>query len=119
MDNNKNKNQKTSTGLDQNVAAMLSYILGFITGIIFLVIEKENKFVRFHAMQSIVVFGALFVIGFFIAWVPIIGALIGALMSPITLVIWIILVMKSYKNEWYEFPIAGKIAKEQVEKINL
>jgi len=119
MDDDKNKNQKTSTGLDQNIAAMLSYILGFITGIIFLIIEKENKFVRFHAMQSIVVFGAIFLIGLVIGWVPIIGWLIGALISPISLVIWIILLMKSYKNEWYEFPIAGKIAKEQVDKINL
>lgn len=117
MDNN--KNQKTSIGLEQNIAAMLSYILGFITGIIFLLVEKENKFVRFHAMQSIVVFGAIFLIGVVIGWVPIIGWLIGALISPIALVIWIILLIKSYKNEWYEFPIAGKIAKEQVNKINL
>ncbi|NBI07952.1 DUF4870 domain-containing protein [Senegalia massiliensis] len=117
MDNN--KNQKTSIGLEQNIAAMLSYILGFITGIIFLLVEKENKFVRFHAMQSIVVFGAIFLIGVVIGWVPIIGWLIGALSSPIILVIWIILLIKSYKNEWYEFPIAGKIAKEQVNKINL
>ena len=47
--------EKTSTGLDENVAGLLCYILGWITGIVFLVIEPDNKFVRFHALQSIIV----------------------------------------------------------------
>ncbi|MGO1478964.1 DUF4870 domain-containing protein [Senegalia sp. (in: firmicutes)] len=117
MDDDKSK--KTSSGLDQNIAAMLSYVFGFITGIIFLVIEKENKFIRFHAMQSIIISGAIFVVGIVIGWIPIIGWLISLLLAPISFVIWIILLIKAYKNEWYEFPIAGKIAKEQVNKINL
>ncbi len=54
---------KTSTGIHAEMAALLCYILGFITGIIFYVIEKDNKFVRFHAMQSIITFGGFFVIG--------------------------------------------------------
>ncbi|MDP3142898.1 MAG: hypothetical protein Q8N14_02985, partial [Candidatus Omnitrophota bacterium] len=54
---------KTSTGIEPKVAGLLSYLLGFITGVIFLLIEKENKFVRFHALQSIIVFGFLFVLG--------------------------------------------------------
>ena len=49
----------TSTGIQPNVAALLSYLLGWVTGLIFFLIEKDNKFVRFHAMQSIIVFGAL------------------------------------------------------------
>ena len=53
---------KTSSGMQANVAGLLCYLLGVITGIIFILIEKENKFVRFHAMQSIIVFGGLFVI---------------------------------------------------------
>ena len=56
----------TSSGLTENVAGLLCYVLGWITGVIFLLIESENKFVRYHAMQSIVVFGALNAIGFFI-----------------------------------------------------
>jgi uncharacterized membrane protein len=53
---------KSSTGMQPNVAALLSYVLGWITGLIFFLIEKENKFVRFHAAQSLVVFGALTVL---------------------------------------------------------
>ena len=53
---------KTSTGIQPNVAGLLAYVVGFVTGIIFFVIEKENKFVRFHAMQCILSSAALFVL---------------------------------------------------------
>ena len=53
---------KSSLGLDPNVAALLSYLGGFVSGIIIFVLEKDNKFVRFHAMQSLILFGALFVL---------------------------------------------------------
>jgi len=45
---------KTALGIDENIEGLLCYVLGFITGILFLVLEKDNKFIRFHAMQSIV-----------------------------------------------------------------
>ena len=51
--------EKTSTGLDENVAGLLCYVLGWVSGLVFILIEQENNFVRFHAMQSIIVFGAL------------------------------------------------------------
>ncbi len=49
---------KSSTGLDENVAGLLCYVLGWVSGLVFFLIEKESKFVKYHAMQSIVVFGA-------------------------------------------------------------
>lgn len=62
--------QKSSTGLDEHVAGFLCYILGFITGIVFLVVEKESRFVKFHAMQSTITFLGLFIISFIISWIP-------------------------------------------------
>ena len=56
--------EKTSLGLDENVEALLSYILGWVTGIVFLVIEKNSKFVRFHAMQSTITFLGFTVLSF-------------------------------------------------------
>ncbi len=52
----------STTSLEPNVAGLLCYLAAWITGLIFILIEKENKFVRFHAMQSIVTFGAIFVV---------------------------------------------------------
>ena len=62
---------KTSTGIQPNVAALLAYLLGVVSGLIFFLIEKENKFVKFHAMQSIIVSGGLFVVSFVLMFIPI------------------------------------------------
>jgi len=103
---------KSSTGIQPNVAALLSYLAGFITGIIFFVIEKENKFVRFHAMQSIVTFGVLFVAGIFMAFIPVIGPIVGMLIWILELVLWVILMVKAYNGEKFKLPIAGDFAEK-------
>lgn len=113
-------------GLDENVAGTLSYVLGFVTGIVFLLIEDDNEFVRFHAAQSIVVFGALFVLGWglsllqgilglsgiaYVGWMlaAILG-LAGMFVSLVALVLWIMLMVKAYNGERYALPIAGGLA---------
>jgi len=111
-----------------NVAGLLTYILGFITGIIFLVIEpyKNDKFVRFHAFQSIFFNVALVV--FWIAYLilssilgfvslGILAMLMGLLGLVITLAIlayWIFLMYKAYNNELYKIPFIGDLAAKQV-----
>lgn len=117
MDNNKDTG--SSTSLAPNIAAMLTYVLGFITGIIFIIIEKENKFVRFHAMQSIIISASLLILSIVLGFVPIIGWLISLLITPFTFVLWVVLIYKAYNNEWFELPVIGKIAREQVDKINM
>ena len=105
---------KTSMGLEANVAALLSYLLGFITGIVFFIIEKDNKFVRFHALQSIITFGILFVLGFVLGFMPFIGYMLGYLMWVIDIILWIILMIKAYQGEKFKLPIIGDIAEKQV-----
>ena len=103
---------KTSTGMQPNVAACLSYVGWFVTGIIFYVIEKENKFVRFHAMQSIISFAFLFVVSFVLGFIPIIGWAIGMLVSLTALILWIILMIKAFQGEKFKLPIVGDIAEQ-------
>ena len=111
---------KTSTGLEENIAGLLSYVLGWITGIIFLLIEKENKFVRFHAMQSIVTFGALTVISIvlsILAIIPYIGivfSIIGWLIGVLGFILWIVLMIKAYQGAMYKVPWAGNMAEKWV-----
>ncbi|MGM0381091.1 MAG: DUF4870 domain-containing protein [bacterium] len=116
----------TSTGMEPNVAGALSYLLGVITGILFYVIEKENEFIRFHAMQSIILFGGLFVAGTLLsvvvtilAVIPIIGWIIAALLSlfsllltPFIIALWVYLMYKAFNGERYELPLVGKYARE-------
>jgi len=106
---------KTSTGLEQNVAALLCYVVGFVSGIIFLVIEKDNKVVRFHAMQSTVTFLPLFIGQIVIGYIPIIGML-SILIGLLSLVLWIILMIKAYQGEMFKLPIAGDIAENLLNK---
>ena len=108
---------KGGTGLQSNIAGALAYFLGPITGILFLLIEKNNKFVRFHAMQSTLTFGGIFVLNIVLGFIPILGWIAGSLISLVSLILWIFLMYKAFNNEEYELPVIGDIARKQVEKI--
>ncbi|MDD5255210.1 MAG: DUF4870 domain-containing protein [Candidatus Omnitrophica bacterium] len=103
---------KTSIGIQANLAAALSYLAGFVTGIIFYVLEKENKFVRFHAMQSIVAFGFLFVAMMLIGIVPFIGWAIAFLLWVASIILWVLLMVKAYQGVTFKLPVAGDIAEK-------
>ncbi|MDO8577887.1 MAG: DUF4870 domain-containing protein [Dehalococcoidales bacterium] len=107
---------KTSMGLEPNVAGLLCYAVGWITGIIFLIMEKENHFVRFHAFQSIVVFGAITVVSIILSFVPIIGWTLGWLIGMGAFILWIILMLKAYQGIQWKLPVAGDFAEKQVAK---
>ena len=107
--------EKTSTGLKANVAGLLCYVLGWISGLVFFLIEKENKFVRFHAVQSIIVFGVLTLASIvvrLIAWIPVIGWLIALLFWVLCVVLWIVLMIKAYQGEKYKLPWSGDLAEK-------
>jgi uncharacterized membrane protein len=105
--------EASSTGLDPNIAGLLCYLVGFITGVVFLIIEKENRFVRFHAYQSLAVFGALFVLSLAVGVIPVIGTLVRILLAPVCLILWIVLMVKAYQGERFKLPVAGDWAEEQ------
>ena len=106
--------QKTSMGMEQNIAGLLCYLVGWITGLVFFLMEKENRFVRFHAMQSIVVFGALTVVSIILGAIPLIGALFSWLVGVLALILWIVLMVKAYQNEMYKLPWAGNFAEKHI-----
>jgi uncharacterized membrane protein len=114
------KPRGTSTGLEPNVAGLLCYLLGWITGLIFFLVEKENEFVRFHAKQSIVVFGAFSVVSillFILGLIPYIGLLflvLNVLIGILSLVLWVMLMVKAYQGERYKLPWAGDFAEKHL-----
>ena len=103
---------ETSIGMQPNLEGLLCYFFGFITGLVFYFVEKKNKFVRFHAMQSIVVFGSFFVANLVLLVLPVLGVIIGGLLSLLSLVLWILLMIKAYQGEMFKLPIAGDIAEK-------
>ena len=118
--------QPATSGLSENAAATLSYVLGWLTGIIFYLIDRR-PYVRFHAAQSIVTFGGLHIIRAIVAMMFGLGWWGGgygfghfggfgvgvgllALLSLLTFVLWIICMIKAYQGERFMVPIAGDIA---------
>ena len=104
---------KTALGIDENIEALLCYVLGWITGIVFLVLEKENRFVRFHALQSLATFLPIFVILVIVGMIPFIGWFLSIIISIFTLILWLFLMLKAFKGERYKLPWVGDFADQQ------
>jgi len=122
---------KSSTGLDENVAALLSYILNWVSGLVFFLIEKNSRLVRFHAMQSILLFATFFVVGI-VLWIlsfivgiiagqisSLLGTLVGLVIGLLALVYfvafiiaWIMCMIKAYQGQYFKLPLVGKFAEQ-------
>jgi uncharacterized membrane protein len=105
---------KSSSGLEPNLAAALSYLLGFITGVLFLVLEKDNAFVRFHAMQSTITFVGVLVIQLLLVSTPFVGWFLYVPFILGVTVLWVFLMFKAWKGETYRLPYVGDWAAQQL-----
>ncbi len=117
--------QRSSLGVDENIAGALCYLFGVLTGAVFYLLEKESKFVRFHAVQSMVVFGGILVfqivlsaVGAVLGSIPVLGAvlslifvgLLSMLVAIASIVLWLVLMYRAYRGETWKVPVAGGIA---------
>jgi len=106
--------ENTSTGLEPNVAGLLCYLGGWISGLIFFILEQKNNWVRFHAAQSIVVFGTLTVAGIILGWIPVVGDVFSWIIAIAGFIFWIILMVNSYRGDRYKIPWAGDVAEKML-----
>lgn len=102
-------------GLKKEMAAALSYVLGPVTGIFFLVISKD-QFVKFHAMQSVVVFVFLLVLQWALGMTIILFPL-SAIIGLVTFALWLVLIYKAWQGDEWQVPVLGKIARNFLKKI--
>jgi uncharacterized membrane protein len=119
---------ESSTGLSANLAGLLCYVLGWVTGIIFVVLEKKSTFVRFHAWQSIMTFGVLTAVQIVLSIIGAIAAVtfapgLGLLTSILTVIVgvimfilWIILIIEAGTGKMWKVPWAGDWAEKQISK---
>lgn len=122
---------KSSTGLDENVAALLSYLFNWVSGLIFFLIEKDSRLVRFHAMQSILLSATAIVVGIvlYIAWIvltialamvsEVLGSLVGLVVGLLIFVFWvgvviafILCMVKAYQKQYFKLPVIGNFAEK-------
>lgn len=98
----------TATGLDANFAAALTYAVGWVSGLAFYFLEPDNAFVRFHARQSMFVFGGLSLAWMLALSVPYLGWIVAFLViPPVSAVLWLILMYKAYQGERFTVPGVG------------
>jgi len=119
---------ESSTGMSANVAGLLCYVAGWITGIVFVVLEKKSKFVKFHAWQSIMVFGVLTVVQIILSILSAIAVssfsfglwqfahILGVIVWVITAGLWIALVILAAQGKMWKVPGAGNWAEKQANK---
>ena len=107
---------ETTTGLAPNVAGLLCYVGWWISGIVFVVLEKKSIFVRFHAWQSIVTFGVLTVVQIAIAVIPFVGWILSPLVWILSVVLWILLMVQAGSGKMWKLPWVGNWAEKQASK---
>jgi len=107
---------ESSTGMSANVAGLLCYVGLWITGIIFVVLEKKSIFVKFHAWQSIITFGVLTVAYLIFSWIPFIGWILSILIYTLIAILWIILIIQAGTGKMWKVPWAGDWAEKQISK---
>ena len=122
---------QTDSGMNENVMAALSYVLGFVTGIIVYLIERDNEYVRWHAAQSMAVFGLLFIANIVLSTISATlftsfafssaGSVVFELLSLTSLalglgalVAWVCLIVRAYQGETPRIPIAAGLADKLV-----
>ena len=103
-----------ATGLKKTTSGALAYVLGPITGVIFLIIDKD-PFVKFHAMQSIVVFAGLFVLQWILGFTIILLPLVP-IVGILSFILWLLLIYKAWQGQEWEVPFFGKIARNFAKK---
>jgi uncharacterized membrane protein len=104
------KSGRSSTGLDEHLAAAMSYVLGFITGLIFLAIEKDSAFVRFHARQSVLTFLGVLIVDVLLLTLPFFSGVVVPMFTACVVVLWAWLIVKAALGARYKLPYVGDLA---------
>ena len=107
----------SSTGLPENIATFMSYLFGWISGLIFLFVEKSNATVKFHAAQSVVFFGACTILGIILPIIPALGPLAMSIVGLVALVVWIVQLVTSLMGKPFKLPVVSTFASLLVLKV--
>lgn len=118
MEEKKQPTVSAGSGLPENVAGALAYSLGPVTGVLFLLLDKKSKLVRFHAMQSLITFGGLFILDRVLRAMFFWGWSLWGILNLAELILWVVLMIKAYQGEMYKLPYIGAIAEQQAAKMS-
>ena len=110
--------EATSLGMRARTAGLLCYLFGWVTGLIFFLLERQSRFVRFHAMQSILFFGILSILEGVFSYLPLFGA-IGSALGLVMFIGWIVMMVKAHRGQYYKLPLFGDLAESLINQIKI
>ncbi|WP_342416519.1 DUF4870 domain-containing protein [Paenibacillus sp. FSL R10-2782] len=108
---------KSSTGMDENIAAVLCYLFAFLGALAFVLLEKKSRFVLFHALQSIFLFVALMIGHVLAGLIPLLGPPLASLLTLAGIVLWIVLIIHAGQGKWLKLPWMGDLALHQARQL--
>jgi uncharacterized membrane protein len=117
----------SSTGLDPKIAATLAYLVGWLTGLLFFLLERDSRYVRFHALQSLLGLGAIWALGvtfFALGFVTVFfsSATFRVMMwfAEVVwiagVVVWLVCLYKAYNGERWKLPVVGAVAERLADR---
>ena len=107
---------KSGSGLPKNTAAALSYVLGLVTGVVFLTLDKDDAYVRFHAAQSIALSLAWLGGWIVLTIIPVIGWVLLPFWGLLMFVLWLVAIVKAWQGEKFMLPVLGTFVQEYLKK---
>jgi len=109
---------RSSTGLAENIAHMLTYALGWISGLAMLLIEKDSASVKFHAAQSLIFFGGCMLLSLILPVIPVIGPMVASLLGIVVLLVWVAQLVLSFMGKPLSLPMVDAQANKLVAKVS-
>lgn len=106
----------SSAGVPANIATFLAYLFGWISGLVIFLLEKKNASIQFHGAQSIVLFGSLTVLNILLPFVPALGPLLMIIIAPISMILWLVLLVMSLLGNAPRLPVIANFADQLVGK---
>ena len=111
--------ERTSMGMKARTAGVLCYLFGWVGGLVFLLLERNNRFVRFHAIQSILFFGIMSILGWIFSYFPFALFGLGGVVGLIGFIGWIVLMVAAHRGRYYKLPLFGDYAEQLANRVGI
>lgn len=111
--------EMTSMSMRARTAGLLCYLFGWVGGLVFFLLERENRFVRFHAIQSILFFGSMSILGWVCSYLPFVLFGLGGVVGLVSLIAWIVLMVSAHRGRYYKLPLFGYYAEKLANQLRM
>ncbi len=111
--------EMTSIGMRARTAGLLCYLFSWVGGLVFFLLERENRFVRFHAIQSMLFFGSMSILGWVCSYFPFAFFGLGGVVGLVSFIGWIVLMVAAHRGRYYKLPLFGYYAEKLANQLKM